>query len=50
MLNSNVNFTKEQLLELIKHIPREAMEVNEKGHIIVDKDKDPELYDWAVNG
>jgi hypothetical protein len=27
-----------------------CLQVNEKGHIIVDKDKDPELYDWAVNG
>ena len=42
----------EQVLNLIrrKSIPHKAVEVNEKGHIIVDKDKDPELYDWAVNG
>lgn len=42
----------EQVLEIIKskNIPHKAVEVNEEGHIIVDKDKDPELYDWAVNG
>jgi len=42
----------EQMLDLVKHkgIPRRTVEVNEDGHILVDKDKDPELYDWAVNG
>ncbi|MCL2217414.1 MAG: hypothetical protein FWB91_10410 [Defluviitaleaceae bacterium] len=42
----------EQLLDIInsKGIPRKTVEVNEEGHIIVDKDNDPELYDWAVNG
>jgi len=42
----------EQLLAAIKrkNIPHKAVEVNAKGHIIADKDKDPELYDWAVNG
>jgi DNA-damage-inducible protein J len=42
----------EQVLELIKrkNIPIKTVEVNEQGHIIVDKEKDPELYDWAVNG
>ena len=42
----------EQVLDIIKrkNIPHKAVEVNADGHIIVDKDKDPELYDWAVNG
>ena len=42
----------EQVLNLIqlKNIPRKAVEVNSEGHIIADKEKDPELYDWAVNG
>ena len=42
----------EQVLDLIRRreIPRKAVEVDEKGQIIVDKNKDPELYDWAVNG
>ena len=42
----------EQLLDTIKrkNIPHKTVEVNAEGHIIVDKDKDPELYDWAVNG
>ena len=44
--------TREQLLAAIKNknIPHKAVEVDTNGHIIVDKDKDPELYDWAVNG
>ncbi|MCL1995398.1 MAG: hypothetical protein FWG63_04245, partial [Defluviitaleaceae bacterium] len=42
----------EQLLDIIKRkgIPHKTVEVNAEGHILVDKDKDPELYDWAVNG
>jgi DNA-damage-inducible protein J len=42
----------EQVLDIIKrkNIPHKTVEVNAKGHIIADKDKDPELYDWAVNG
>ena len=42
----------EQIIAAIKrkNIPRKTVEVNEKGYIIVNKDKDPELYDWAVNG
>ena len=42
----------EQALDIIKrkNIPHKAVEVNIEGNIIVDKAKDPELYDWAVNG
>ena len=42
----------EQALDIIKrkNIPHKAVEVDAEGCIIVDKDKDPELYDWAVNG
>ena len=42
----------ELALDIIKrkNIPHKAVEVNAEGRIIVDKDKDPELYDWAVNG
>ncbi len=41
-----------QLLDLIKekNIPHKSVEVNAEGHIIVDKNIDPELYDWGVNG
>ena len=41
-----------QLLDIIKqkNIPHKTVEVNAEGHILVDKDNDPELYDWAVNG
>ena len=44
--------TSEQLLDAIKrkNIPRKTVEINAEGHIIADKNKDPELYDWAVNG
>ena len=43
---------EEQLLAAIKRkgIPHKVVEVNAEGHIIADKDKDSELYDWAVNG
>ena len=42
----------EQALDIIKrkNIPHKAVEVNSEGCIIIDKDKDPELYDWAMNG
>ena len=42
----------EQLLAAIKakNIPRKTVNVNAQGQIIVDKENDPELYDWAVNG
>ena len=29
---------------------RAEIEVDESGSIIIDKDKEPELYDWAKNG
>ena len=31
-------------------IPIVELDVDEKGHIIVDKDLHPEIYDWMVNG
>lgn len=42
----------EQLTEAIrkKNIPHMPVEVNADGHIVADKEKDPSLYDWAVNG
>jgi len=42
----------ERLLAAIKKRKpnRIAVEVNENGHIVVDKDLHPRLYDWAVNG
>ncbi|GHU51737.1 hypothetical protein AGMMS49975_06120 [Clostridia bacterium] len=33
-----------------KNYPKDVLKTNEKGQIIVDKDKDPDLYDFAVNG
>jgi len=29
---------------------RVTLKTNEKGHVIIDKDLHPDLYDWAVNG
>ncbi|MDR2947084.1 MAG: type II toxin-antitoxin system RelB/DinJ family antitoxin [Candidatus Adiutrix sp.] len=42
----------ERALEVIqrKNIPHKAVLVDGDGRIIVDKDQDPALYDWAVNG
>ena len=33
-----------------KNIPRVKLEADENGHAMVDKDKHPDIYDWAVNG
>ena len=33
-----------------KNIPRAKLEADENGNAIVDKDKHPEIYNWAVNG
>ena len=42
----------EQVLDIIKrkNIPHKTVNVSPDGHILVDKDQDPDLYDWAVNG
>jgi len=42
----------QRLLDAIKRkgIPHKSVEVTAEGHIIIDKGKDPDLYDWAVNG
>jgi DNA-damage-inducible protein J len=41
-----------QISEIVKqkNIPHKAVSLNAEGHIVIDKDKDPEEYDWAVNG
>ncbi|MDR1735512.1 MAG: type II toxin-antitoxin system RelB/DinJ family antitoxin [Oscillospiraceae bacterium] len=33
-----------------RSISHKAVNVDAQGHIIIDKDEDPELYDWAING
>jgi len=33
-----------------KNIPRVKLEADENGYAIVDKEKHPEIHDWAVNG
>jgi len=33
-----------------KNIPRVKLEADENGCAVIDKDKHPEIYDWAVNG
>ena len=43
---------KEQLLAAIerKGIPTIALQSDENGNVFIDKEKHPDLYDWAVNG
>ncbi|MCL2574582.1 MAG: type II toxin-antitoxin system RelB/DinJ family antitoxin [Defluviitaleaceae bacterium] len=43
---------EEQLTAAIakKDIPRVKLEADENGNAIIDKDKHPDIYDWAVNG
>ena len=33
-----------------KGIPLETLEADEHGNLIIDKEKHPDLHDWAVNG
>jgi DNA-damage-inducible protein J len=42
----------EQLLAAIqrKNIPNITLPADENGHALIDKEKHPELYDWAVEG
>ena len=42
----------EQIMEAIKtkNIPEVTLECDENGNVIIDKGKNPELYEWAVNG
>jgi DNA-damage-inducible protein J len=42
----------EQLTEAIRkrNTPAVRLECDDKGNLIVDKEKHPEIYDWLVNG
>ena len=42
----------EQLLDIIKQkgIPNITLPADENGHAYIDREKHPDLYDWAVNG
>ena len=42
----------EQILYHIERlgIPKIELPVDENGHAYIDKEKYPDLYDWAVNG
>jgi hypothetical protein len=44
--------TGEQLLAAIKRksIPNITLPADENGYAFIDKDKHPELYEWAVQG
>ena len=33
-----------------KNIPRVKLEAYENGNAIVDKDRQPKIYDWVLNG
>ena len=41
-----------QLLDMLKQkdIPNISLPADENGHAYIDKEKHPDLYDWAVNG
>ena len=42
----------EQVIAAIraKDIPEVTLETDENGNVIIDKEKHPELHDWALNG
>jgi len=42
----------EQLVAAIKakNAPHYSLDCDDDGNILIDKDAQPELYDWAVNG
>jgi len=44
--------TGEQLLTAIKrkNIPNVMLPADENGHAFIDKEKHPDLYEWAVKG
>ena len=33
-----------------KNIPRVKLEADENGYAVIDKNKHPEIYDWAIKG
>lgn len=41
-----------QLIEIIKEkgLPNITLPVDENGNAYIDKEKHPDLYDWAING
>ena len=47
------NLTLDEQLKaalLARNPKRVTLETDENGNVIIDKDKNPEIYDWAVNG
>ena len=48
----NIKENKERLLNAIerKEIPVIELPLDENGNAFIDKDKYPDLYDWALNG
>ena len=40
----------DRLVQLLAGRPRVRLETNENGHAVVDKEKHPRLYEWAVKG
>ena len=52
-LKNDDTFSQQEWLKaalLRKGTPIETLEADEQGNIIIDKEKHPDLYDWAVNG
>lgn len=48
---SNLTLDEQLIAALKKSNPKRVkLEADENGSIIIDKDKHPDIYDWAVNG
>jgi DNA-damage-inducible protein J len=52
-LKTSDSYSQQEWLKtalLRKGVPIETLDANEHGSIIIDKEKHPDLHDWAVNG
>ena len=44
-------FYRQIIAAALKRNPKQvSLPVDDNGHVIVDKEKHPDIYDWAVNG
>jgi len=50
--NINVKIDDEQIIVAVKKRNPKKVELtaDAKGNIKIDKEKNPEIYDWAING
>ena len=52
-LKADNSLSQKELIKaalLRKGVPIETLEADTHGNIVIDKEKNPDLYDWAVNG